>query len=66
MKFNQAIWDALCFAARMAHDYQCAKYIALAEQGLNEYAAACGGSCNKLDETKRAFAHDYEFVPNPD
>ena len=60
MKFNQVIWDALCFAACRPSTPEQVKAFAAA---LEEYAAACDG---RADITyKWGAVYLAYFVPNP-
>ncbi len=55
MKFNQVIWDALCFA--------CAEGHLEGVEALEAYAAACDGKADILYKWGKPYL--INFVPNP-
>jgi hypothetical protein len=64
MRFNQVIWDALCYAAKNAPAFEVGFGCfdaADAVKALSEYAAACDGTVAQHEVGFRVF----EFIHNP-
>lgn len=62
MKFNQVIWDALCYALRRG-------FMGGTTAALEEYAAGCDGRLRVTDNRNNnpgaCGFYVYEFIPNP-